>query len=194
MRSLHAPDAKKVDLEKLLGDLVEISRQIRAARNRCCSTSSSTVRTNPRARLHRQRLRTRIGQIITNLIENARSFVSEQNGRIVVRLTRSRSRCIVYVETTSGHPGGGHRPYLRALPYTTVRRAEDFGQNSGLGPFDFAPDRRGALGTLRAEKHRRQDGHIGGRRVVLSLPASRTRECAFVNVHGTAIVLAHTGC
>ena len=53
---------------------------------------------NPKARFDVGGYELRIGQIITNLIENARSFVPEEGGRIVLRLTRTRSRCIIYVE------------------------------------------------------------------------------------------------
>ncbi|GCA47619.1 sensor protein kinase WalK [Sinorhizobium sp. KGO-5] len=168
---LARADAKKVDLEKLLGDLVEISRQIRGSKKPVLLDFVVDRKDNPRASFIVSGYELRIGQIITNLIENARSFVSEQNGRIVVRLTRSRSRCIVYVEDNG--PGIQAEDIDRIFErfYTDRPEGEDFGQNSGLGLSISRQIAEAHGGTLRAENIAGKDGHIGGARFVLSLPA-----------------------
>lgn len=169
---LARADAKKVDLEKLLGDLVEISRQIRGSKKPVLLDFVVDRRDNPRASFIVSGYELRIGQIITNLIENARSFVPEQNGRIVVRLTRSRStRCIVYVEDNG--PGIQAEDIDRIFErfYTDRPEGEDFGQNSGLGLSISRQIAEAHGGTLRAENIAGKDGRISGARFVLSLPA-----------------------
>ncbi|RVJ89659.1 HAMP domain-containing protein [Sinorhizobium meliloti] len=168
---LARADAKKVDLEKLLGDLVEISRQIRGSKKPVLLDLVVDRKDNPRASFIVSGYELRIGQIITNLIENARSFVPEQNGRIVVRLTRSRSRCIVYVEDNG--PGIQAEDIDRIFErfYTDRPEGEDFGQNSGLGLSISRQIAEAHGGTLRAENIAGKDGRISGARFVLSLPA-----------------------
>ncbi len=168
---LARADAKKVDLEKLLGDLVEISRQIRGSKKPVLLDFVVDRKDNPRASFIVSGYELRIGQIITNLIENARSFVPEQNGRIVVRLTRSRSRCIVYVEDNG--PGIQAEDIDRIFErfYTDRPEGEDFGQNSGLGLSISRQIAEAHGGTLRAENIAGKDGRISGARFALSLPA-----------------------
>ncbi|AGG72624.1 histidine kinase [Sinorhizobium meliloti] len=168
---LARADAKKVDLEKLLGDLVEISRQIRGSKKPVLLDFVVDRKDNPRASFIVSGYELRIGQIITNLIENARSFVPEQNGRIVVRLTRSRLRCIVYVEDNG--PGIQAEDIDRIFErfYTDRPEGEDFGQNSGLGLSISRQIAEAHGGTLRAENIAGKDGRISGARFVLSLPA-----------------------
>ena len=80
---LARSDAKAVDLEKLLGGLVELSRQIRSGKKIVEMSFAVERKDNPKARFDVGGYELRIGQIITNLIENARSFVPDQGGRIV---------------------------------------------------------------------------------------------------------------
>ena len=77
--------------------------------------------------------RGRLGQIITNLIENARSFVPEHGGRIELGLMR-RGRIAVLTVTDNGPgvpPENTERIFDRF--YTDRPEPESFGQNSGLG-------------------------------------------------------------
>ncbi len=75
----------------------------------------------------------RLGQIITNLIENARSFVPDDGGRISIRLSQSRGRVNVTVEDNG--PGIQAEDIDRIFErfYTDRPEGESFGQNSGLG-------------------------------------------------------------
>jgi two-component system sensor histidine kinase ChvG len=71
--------------------------------------------------------------VVTNLIENARSFVPETGGRITVRLVRRRGAVRVVSRTMV--PGIRAEVIERVFErfYTDRPDGEDFGQNSGLG-------------------------------------------------------------
>lgn len=168
---LARSDAKKVDLEKLLGDLVDISRQVRGSKKPVLLDFVVDRKDNPKANFIVSGYELRIGQIITNLIENARSFVPEPNGRIIVRLTRSRSRCLVTVEDNG--PGIQAEDIDRIFErfYTDRPEGEDFGQNSGLGLSISRQIAEAHSGTLKAENIVGKDGRVIGARFTLSLPA-----------------------
>lgn len=174
---LARSDAKTVDLEKVLGDLVDISRQVRSNKKPVTLDFVVDRSDNPKARFNISGYELRIGQIITNLIENARSFVPEQGGRIVVRLSNSRNgRRIVKVEDNG--PGIQAEDIDRIFErfYTDRPASEDFGQNSGLGLSISRQIAEAHGGTLKAENIvDRSTGEIKGARFILSLPAGRTQ-------------------
>jgi two-component system sensor histidine kinase ChvG len=169
---LARSDARTVDLEKLLGDLVDISRQIRSRKKPVTLDFVVDRKDNPKARFDISGYELRIGQIITNLIENARSFVPEQGGRIVVRLSRGRGeRCVVHIEDNG--PGIQAEDIDRIFErfYTDRPASEGFGQNSGLGLSISRQIAEAHGGTLRAENIiDRESGEIRGARFILSLP------------------------
>lgn len=169
---LARSDAKTVDLEKLLGDLVDISRQVNSRKKTVELHFLIDRKDNPKARFVVGGHDLRIGQIITNLIENARSFVPETGGRILIRLSRSRNRCIVHVEDNG--PGIQVEDIDRIFErfYTDRPDSEDFGQNSGLGLSISRQIAEAHGGTLKAENIiDGKTGTISGARFVLSLPA-----------------------
>ena len=164
-------DQKEVDLEKLLGDLVTISREIRSAKKPV--TIDLQIDRNAKGAKNGFRVPghdLRLGQIITNLIENARSFVPLEKGRILVKLTRSRHQCVVIVEDNG--PGIQAEDIERIFErfYTDRPEGEDFGQNSGLGLSISRQIAEAHQGTLRAENIA-GDGRPGGARFILTLPA-----------------------
>ena len=171
---LARTDAQEVDLEKLLADLVDISRQIRAG-NKVVSLDFVVDRKNAaKAGFYVQGHDLRLGQIITNLIENARSFVPDPEGVIKVTLSRSRTRCLVLVEDNG--PGIQAEDIDRIFErfYTDRPGSESFGQNSGLGLSISRQIAEAHGGTLRAENiHESETGRILGARFILSLPAGR---------------------
>lgn len=169
---LARSDAKTVDLEKLLGDLADISRQVNSRKKTVELHFLIDRKDNPKARFVVGGHDLRIGQIITNLIENARSFVPETGGRILIRLSRSRNRCIVHVEDNG--PGIQVEDIDRIFErfYTDRPDSEDFGQNSGLGLSISRQIAEAHGGTLKAENIiDGKTGTISGARFVLSLPA-----------------------
>lgn len=171
---LARTDAQELDLEKLLADLVDISRQIRAG-NKVVALEFVVDRKNAaKAGFYVQGHDLRLGQIVTNLIENARSFVPETDGSIKVTLSRSRTRCLVLVEDNG--PGIQAEDIDRIFErfYTDRPGSESFGQNSGLGLSISRQIAEAHGGTLRAENiHETETGKILGARFILSLPAGR---------------------
>lgn len=114
----------------------------------------------------------RIGQVITNLIENARSFVPEETGRIVISLQRIGKRNIVTVEDN----GPGIRPdsieRIFERFYTDRPSSEAFGQNSGLGLSISRQIVEAHGGTLTAENiPGTKPGDIKGARFIVAFPA-----------------------
>ena len=98
----------------------------------------------------------------------ARSF--RTRGRIVLRLTRTRSRCIIYVEDNG--PGINAEDIDRIFErfYTDRPDSEDFGQNSGLGLSISRQIAEAHGGSLKAENMMDASGRITGARFILSLP------------------------
>lgn len=168
---LARSDARPVDLEVLLADLISISLQVGHTKKAVDITFAADRKGNPKAKFIVNGHDLRIGQIITNLIENARSFVPETTGKIMVRLTRTRSRCIVYVEDNG--PGILVEDIDRIFErfYTDRPDTEAFGQNSGLGLSISRQIAEAHNGTLRAENIVTEEGEITGARFILSLPA-----------------------
>lgn len=168
-------DSREVDMEKLLTDLVDISRQIRGSKKPV--KIELVVDRNARAAKDGFRVPghdLRIGQIVTNLIENARSFVPAENGKIDVRLTRNRNQCIVIVEDNGPgiHIENIERIFERF--YTDRPDGEDFGQNSGLGLSISRQIAEAHQGTLKAENIiSTGDDARTGARFILTLPAYR---------------------
>nr|WP_255561815.1 sensor histidine kinase [Pseudohoeflea sp. DP4N28-3] len=143
---LARQDSAAVDMRNLLADLVSIARQVGASRGREATIELhidgrtdelSPARPEPKSgargsfRVYGHDLR--LGQVITNLIENARSFVPTENGRILVSLRRSRGKVVITVEDNG--PGIRAENIERVFErfYTDRPDGEEFGQNSGLG-------------------------------------------------------------
>ncbi len=77
--------------------------------------------------------RGRLSQVIANLVENARSFVPEANGKITIHLSRLEKMAVIKV--TDNGPGIPRENAERIFErfYTDRPPSEEFGQNSGLG-------------------------------------------------------------
>ncbi|XUY28328.1 stimulus-sensing domain-containing protein [Agrobacterium sp. rho-8.1] len=165
-------DASPVDLDVVLGNLVEISRQISAKKKSVTIDFVVDHKPGTKTSYIVNGHDLRIGQIITNLIENARSFVSQDGGRIVVHLLRQKDRCIVRVEDNG--PGIQAEDIDRIFErfYTDRPASEGFGQNSGLGLSISRQIAEAHGGTLKADNILDKYGVISGARFSLSLPAA----------------------
>ena len=168
-------DSRDVDLEKLLEDLVNISRQIHSSKKAVkielhIDRNAKTSKSGFKVQGHDLRL----GQIVTNLIENARSFVPAGEGLITLRLTRNRHHCFITVEDNG--PGIHIEDIERIFErfYTDRPDSEDFGQNSGLGLSISRQIAEAHQGTLKAENISSTDGTGHGARFILTLPASQS--------------------
>ncbi|WP_183900110.1 MULTISPECIES: sensor histidine kinase [Rhizobium] len=165
-------DAGSVDLEVLLRDLVEISRQIRNRKKEVQIEFAIERKPGVKTRFLVNGHDLRIGQIVTNLIENARSFVSDQDGKITVRLVRTRSRCIVYVEDNGPGIQAENIDRIFERFYTDRPESEGFGQNSGLGLSISRQIAEAHGGSLRAENIiDAETEEVVGARFTLALPA-----------------------
>ncbi|MBW9114113.1 sensor histidine kinase [Rhizobium cauense] len=165
-------DAGSVDLEILLRDLIDVSRQIRNKKKEVQIEFAIERKPGVKTRFAVNGHDLRIGQIVTNLIENARSFVPEHDGKITVRLVRTRSRCIVYVEDNG--PGILVENIDRIFErfYTDRPESEGFGQNSGLGLSISRQIAEAHGGSLRAENIIDPETEkLLGARFILALPA-----------------------
>lgn len=169
---LARPDAKSLDLEVLLRDMIDISRQVghskKAVEIEYIVDRKPGNKTNFSVEGHDLR----IGQIVTNLIENARSFVPAETGKITVRLTRTRTRCVIYIEDNGPGIQAENIDRIFERFYTDRPESEGFGQNSGLGLSISRQIAEAHGGSLRAENIVDSDGStLLGARFILSLPA-----------------------
>jgi two-component system sensor histidine kinase ChvG len=168
-------DAGSVDLEIFLRDLVDLSRQIRNTKKQVQIELTIERKPGVKTRFVVNGHDLRIGQIITNLIENARSFVPEHEGKITVRLVRTRSRCIVYIEDNGPGIQAENIDRIFERFYTDRPEAEGFGQNSGLGLSISRQIAEAHGGSLRAENIiDAESAKILGARFILALPADAT--------------------
>lgn len=114
----------------------------------------------------------RLGQVISNLIENARSFVPSETGRINISLAREGQRIKIIVEDNGpGIPAENIERIFERF-YTDRPSTEAFGQNSGLGLSISRQIIEAHGGTLVAENIMALDGsgNIEGARFIIDLP------------------------
>ncbi len=130
---LARQDGVTVDMQQLLTDLVDIARQTRAGGKEVAIELKIDKRSAGKSAFKVLGHDLRLGQVVTNLIENARSFVPETSGRITIHLGRRRGMVQVLIEDNG--PGIRAEVIERVFErfYTDRPDGEDFGQNSGLG-------------------------------------------------------------
>jgi two-component system sensor histidine kinase ChvG len=96
---LARQDGATVDMRTLLTDLVDIARQVRAGSKVVAIDLKVDGKAGDKSKFTIVGHDLRLGQVVTNLIENARSFVPETGGRITVRLARHRGSVRVLSRT-----------------------------------------------------------------------------------------------
>ena len=162
-------DAEPVDLKKLVGDIVAAARDLGSRKN---VNIEFDTEGKPDQNFIVQGHDLRLGQVLTNLIENARSFVPEGEGRIRLTLSRSGRRILLTVDDNG--PGIRADDIERIFErfYTDRPADEAFGQNSGLGLSISRQIVEAHGGTLTAENiSGTKPGEVRGARFVISLPA-----------------------
>jgi two-component system sensor histidine kinase ChvG len=167
---LARADARKLDLEKLLESLVDISGQVRSKGKTVRVTFDADRKSAGRGGFVVMGHESRIGQIITNLIENARSFVPDKGGLIAVRLRKHEGNCIVEIEDNGPGIEAENIDRIFERFYTDRPDSEDFGQNSGLGLSISRQIAEAHGGTLEAENVSDAEGNRRGARFILTLP------------------------
>jgi two-component system sensor histidine kinase ChvG len=169
---LAREDAERVDMKKLVGDLVSVSQD--AGRQKRKMTIDFKVAKLPQGVKGYYVIGhdLRLGQVITNLIENARSFVPEEGGHINVSLAREGKFIIITIDDNG--PGIRTDSIDRIFErfYTDRPSSEAFGQNSGLGLSISRQIAEAHGGSLTAENIPGvKPGDMKGARFVMTLPA-----------------------
>ncbi len=168
---LQRQDATPVDLVKLLNTVVNVANEVR--RNDSVKVRLSFEGGPPSSFIvpgHDSRL----GQVIHNLIDNARSF-SNEGGEVRVTAKRLRNA----VEITVDDDGPGIQPDAMEKIFErfyTDRPHEGFGQNSGLGLSISRQIVEAHGGRIRAENRMGvptgdEGAKVLGARFVVRLPA-----------------------
>jgi two-component system sensor histidine kinase ChvG len=171
---LAREDAGKVDLKKFITDLVAVSREMTRNKKEVEITFSAAKLPQGAKSYEVVGHDLRIGQVITNLIENARSFVPDEHGRITISLARIGKFNIVTIDDNG--PGIRAEQIDRIFErfYTDRPSSEAFGQNSGLGLSISRQIVEAHGGTLTAENiPGTKPGDIRGARFVVTLPADQ---------------------
>ncbi|KAA3449017.1 histidine kinase [Mesorhizobium sp. SARCC-RB16n] len=169
---LAREDAGTVDLKKFVTDLVAVSRE--ATRNKKAVEIELKVAKLPQGAKGYVVVGhdLRIGQVITNLIENARSFVPEDHGHISLSLARAGKFNILTVDDNGPGIRADNIDRIFERFYTDRPAGEAFGQNSGLGLSISRQIVEAHGGTLTAENiPGTKPGEIKGARFVVTLPA-----------------------
>jgi len=165
-------DAELIDLKKLIGEIAAMSADV-GHHNKPIKVDFKVAKgRGPEPDFHVQGHDLRLGQVFTNLIENARSFVPDKGGRLVITLSRSSDKVIVTFDDNG--PGIRAEKIDRIFErfYTDRPAGEAFGQNSGLGLSISRQIIEAHGGTLTAENIAgAKPGEVRGARFIVTLPA-----------------------
>lgn len=169
---LAREDASRVDLKKFIGDLVSVSRE--SGRHKKPVDIEFTPAKLP-AGVKNYNVAghdLRIGQVITNLIENARSFVPDEHGHIAISLARVGKFNVITVEDNGPGIRAENIDRIFERFYTDRPASEAFGQNSGLGLSISRQIVEAHGGTLTAENITgTKPGELKGARFFVAFPA-----------------------
>ncbi len=168
---LARDDAKRVDLGLLLEGLVSAAREVR--RNQGIAIELKVAKLTGGAKGYFVTGHDlRLGQVVTNLIENARSFVPEKNGKVQISLSQTPKQVSIVVEDNG--PGIQAEKIDRIFErfYTDRPPTEAFGQNSGLGLSISRQIIQAHGGTIMAENIvDPKSGAVSGARFMVLLPS-----------------------
>jgi two-component system sensor histidine kinase ChvG len=171
---LQRQDAEPVDLVKLLRTVIGIQNEVKRADGVRIALTIADAAQGRDAFIvlgHDSRL----GQIVNNLVDNARSFTPER-GEVRVQCRRIRSEVEIVVEDDG--PGIRDEAFDKIFErFYTDRPDQGFGQNSGLGLSITKQIVEAHGGSIRAENRTRAARHgelpqVLGARFVVRLPAA----------------------
>ncbi|MER0239935.1 sensor histidine kinase [Fulvimarina sp. MAC8] len=168
---LARQEAHTVDIAKLLDNVVQgVRGRVQPDRKTKIELKIQPVPANMKGGTEVVGHDLRLSQVFTNLIENARSFVPGDGGRIEINVRRRSNRLVVTVEDNG--PGIQAEDVDRIFErfYTDRPDAEAFGQNSGLGLSISRQIVEAHGGTIRAENVI-ENQTVKGARFIVSLPA-----------------------
>jgi two-component system sensor histidine kinase ChvG len=170
---LARDDAARVDLEKFVGDLVAVSKEVSSKHKKPVGIDFRPAKLPQGVKGYFVTGHDlRLGQVITNLIENARSFVPDERGLVTITLSREGKHNILTVEDNGPGIRAENIDRIFERFYTDRPQGEAFGQNSGLGLSISRQIIEAHGGTLTAENiSGTKPGDIKGARFVVTLPA-----------------------
>jgi len=163
-------DSEIIDLQKFLRDLVAGAQDAGSKKKKVDIQFKTEGKAGQSFVVQGHDLR--LGQVVTNLIENARSFVPDEGGRVTITLSRSQRRIIITVDDNGPGIRADNIDRIFERFYTDRPAGEAFGQNSGLGLSISRQIVEAHGGTLTAENiPGAKPGEVRGARFVISLPA-----------------------
>ncbi len=159
--------AEPVDIRKLIDTVAAVANGV--DRGDGVTTVVSIAAGQPDAAWYVNGNDSRLAQVITNIVENARSF-SPPSGSVRIAARRHRNEIEIIVDDDG--PGIPDHAMQRIFERFYTDRPEDqgFGQNSGLGLSISRQIVEAHGGTVRAE-NRRDGEKILGARFIIRLPA-----------------------
>ncbi len=179
---LQRQDLDAVDIGTMLETITAAQNEVHAGEAQIALTFADNVRASGKLKLKGHDLR--LGQVCTNLLDNARSF-SPPDGKVRVLVRRVKDDIEIAIEDD----GPGIRPdALERIfeRFYTDRPNEGFGQNSGLGLSiskqiveahggRIWAENRGApaKSAKRAKNAAPAEDDFGGARFVVRLPAAK---------------------
>jgi two-component system sensor histidine kinase ChvG len=165
---LSRDQPKIIDLDRLIGDIVGTYQ----ARSRPGDPTVRYQRPNPPRPLKVVGREVPLGQIVRNLIDNARSF-SPPGAEVLVALTHVRDTLVATVtDSGPGIPPENLETIFQRF-YTSRPKGSAFGGNSGLGLSIARQIAEAHGGALLARNRVTDDGHVLGAMFILTLPEAK---------------------
>jgi len=163
---LQRNEAAPVDLARLLESLVAAANEVTKDGVKTTLAFEGVNSANVKVPGHDLRL----GQVVSNLVDNARSF-SPPGG--TVRLTCRRVKTNVEIIVDDDGPGIQPDALDKIFErFYTDRPEQGFGQNSGLGLSISKQIVEAHGGTITVENRTGTDGRVLGARFIVRLPAA----------------------
>ena len=165
---LSREDLKAVDLGRLILEVVQLYRDT-------ARTGDVAVTYDAPDTLEPIKVSGRegpLGQLLRNLIDNARSF-SPAGGEVRVKLERRRGEAVLSVDDDGpGIPADNLETIFERF-YTSRPKGAAFGGNSGLGLSIARQIVEAQGGAIRAENRADAEGKVTGARFIVTLPEAR---------------------
>ncbi|MCC2096019.1 MAG: sensor histidine kinase [Hyphomicrobiales bacterium] len=180
---LAREDTEPVDVVRLLEAVSEFANNAQRKDGVTIALDVAPAPAHLRQPYHIMGHDSRLGQVITNLVENARSF-SEHNGSVRIALRRTRKKlagasaqdCVEIIVDDDG-PGIPDHALERIFErFYTDRPDQGFGQNSGLGLSISRQIVEAHGGVMQAQNRLRPGSKdVAGARFTVWLPAMVSR-------------------
>ena len=159
-------DTVVFDISQLLHDVAKLNGDIKQKGRNLKINFSAQGYHGPKKQFVISGHKNRLGQVFTNLIDNARSFVPKDNGKIDIFIARRGKNIEIRVEDNG--PGIETENISRIFErfYTDRVEEDGFGQNSGLGLSISKQIVEAHGGTIRVE-----NTPDSGARFIVTIPA-----------------------